>query len=147
MTYKENTQTLDCCELCSLVRDKIIIGSPSRPNPQAACRIMIGAALTHLFCILPGTQHSQHTDSCIHKLQSQQPPQPRASRGGLCASPPLLWKHILYNQQLCTPPTLSNFSFLYLFRRHFPPTHTCKGLRHSVNRLGWLVASWALICW
>lgn len=51
VAYKENMQTLDCCELCSLVRDKIIISSPSRPNPQAACRIMIGAVLSHLFCI------------------------------------------------------------------------------------------------
>lgn len=49
--YKENMQTLDCHELCSLVRDKIIISSPSRPNPQVACRIMIGVVLSHLFCI------------------------------------------------------------------------------------------------
>lgn len=49
--YKENMQTLDCYELCSLVRDKIIISSPSRPNPQVACRIMIGVVLSHLFCI------------------------------------------------------------------------------------------------
>lgn len=51
VAYKENMQILDCCELCSLVRDKIIISSPSRPNPQAACRIMIGVVLSHLFCI------------------------------------------------------------------------------------------------
>ena len=51
VAYKENMQTLDCCELCILVRDKIIISSPSRPNPQAACRIMIGVVLSHLFCI------------------------------------------------------------------------------------------------
>ena len=51
VAYKENMQTFDCCELCSLVRDKIIISSPSRPNPPAACRITIGVVLSHLFCI------------------------------------------------------------------------------------------------
>lgn len=146
--YKENMQTLDCYELCSLVRDKIIISSPSRPNPQVACRIMIGVVLSHLFCIpLWHTafqacqelhpQADRESSSCCHP----DPAQVTSTPTHHC------FKGTFYMINSLSPPAPNLLSFLYLLRKPLPPTHTCEGLKLSISHWRWLVASWALICW
>lgn len=130
VAYKENMQTLDCCELCSLVRDKTIISSPSRPNPQAACRVMIGTVLSHLLCMPLGSRHSQHTRAAAAALGAQPG---GAGRGAPHASPPPPGRHIWNDPQLLPLLAPSHLFFLYLLRKHFPPSHTYEKLRLSVS--------------
>lgn len=148
--YKENMQTLDCCELCSLVRDKIIISSPSSPNPQAACRIMIGVVLSHLFCIpLRYTAFLAYPEPhppAANPAAAATQPQPSRQRWPP-RQPTATWKA----RFVWSTASPSHLCLLYLLRRHFlpshPSTHTCKRLKLSISRQGWFVAGWALICW
>lgn len=133
VAYKENMQTLGCCELCRLVRDKIIISSPSRPNPQAACRIMIRAVLSHLLCIALGTGHSQ--------------PSRAAGTGWEQAvlAPLPLGRHILSDPQLIPLLAYSHLScFIHSGSTSLPPCHNEERLRLSVTD-GMVNGSWVLI--
>lgn len=145
MAYKENIQTLDCCELCSLVRDKTIISSPSRPNPQAACRVMIGTVLSHLLCMPLGTRHSQHTRAAATALGAQPG---GAGRGAPHASPPPPGRHIWNDPQLLPLLAPGHLFFLYLLRKHFPPSLPLTPMKSwgFQSVMGWFTASWALIC-
>lgn len=128
-------QTLDCCELCRLVRDKIIISSPSRPNPQAACRIMIRAVLSHLLCIALGTGHSQPSRAAGTAL------------GAGSTGPTTSWKAHLEWSTICPTAGLQPPLLPLSTQEALPslPVTVGKGWGFQ-SLMEWLMASWALIC-